>query len=92
MAILLGLLISAPGMASVVIIGLLLFLFTLPLLLKRHHVLLIVLWNSAFNVFFLPAQPHFWLLLSVPQFRDFLVEQHHGPAEFHQGPPNSRDP
>jgi hypothetical protein len=64
LAIVLGFLVSAPGMGSIVIIGLLLFLFLLPFLLKHHHLLLIVFWNSAFNVFFLPGQPHFWLLLA----------------------------
>jgi len=51
-------------MGSIVVIGLLIFLFSLPFLLKRHHLLLILFWNSAFNAFFLPAQPHFWLLLA----------------------------
>ncbi|HWD18432.1 MAG TPA: hypothetical protein VHB20_04070 [Verrucomicrobiae bacterium] len=68
LAILVGFLVSAPGMGTVVIIGLLLFLFSLPFLLKSHHFLLILFWNSAFNVFFLPAQPHFWLLLAALSF------------------------
>src|SRR5581483_6280157 len=68
LAILLGFLISAPGMGSIVVIGLLLFLFLLPVLLQHHHLLLILFWGSAFNVFFLPGQPRFWLLLAFLSF------------------------
>src|SRR5208283_2392133 len=40
----------------------------LPLFLRWHHVLLIVFWSSAFNAFFLPGRPHFWLLFAVLSF------------------------
>jgi hypothetical protein len=37
----------------------------LPLLLRSHHTMLIFFWNAAFEAFFLPGQPHFWLVLAV---------------------------
>jgi hypothetical protein len=65
LALLLGYLASSPDTFTFMAIGMLLFFMSLPLLLKWHHTLLIVFWNSAFSVFFLPGQPEFWLALSA---------------------------
>jgi hypothetical protein len=49
-------------------IGLLLVVLALPLLLKWHHFLLIVFWNSVFFAPFLPGQPNFWLVFAALSF------------------------
>lgn len=38
---------------------------SLPLLLRWHYPLLLFSWHAAFIVFFLPGQPHLWMLLAV---------------------------
>ena len=59
---------TEPDASTFATVGLVLFVLTLPLLIKFHHVWLIFFWNASFNVFFLPAQPHFWLLLAGMSF------------------------
>jgi hypothetical protein len=68
LALILGYLVSSPNTLSFSVIGMLLFFFALPLLLKWHHALLVVFWNSAFNVFFLPGAPDAWLPLAALSF------------------------
>ena len=41
--------------------GLLLLLLCLPILLRWHHLLLILSWNLPVTIFFLPAAPQIWL-------------------------------
>src|ERR1017187_1915224 len=43
----------------------LLFLLTLPLLLRWHHAWLIASWNMSVVLFFLPGGPSLWLLMSI---------------------------
>ena len=68
LALILGFLVSSPNTITFSVIGMLLFFLALPLFLRWHHVLLIVFWNTAFNAFFLPGQPHFWLLFAALSF------------------------
>jgi hypothetical protein len=68
LALLLGYLASSPDTFTFMAIGMILFFMSLPLLLKWHHTLLIVFWNSAFSVFFLPGQPDLWLAFSAFSF------------------------
>jgi hypothetical protein len=68
LALILGILASSPDELSFMLLGMLLFFLALPLFIKWHHALLIVVWNSAFNAFFLPGQPAFWLLFAVLSF------------------------
>jgi hypothetical protein len=65
LALVLGYLVATPDMASYVVVAMVLFVLSLPLLLKWHHALLIIFWNAAFNAFFLPGQPHFWLVIAA---------------------------
>jgi O-antigen ligase len=68
LALILGILASSPDELTFVLIGMLLFFLALPLFIKWHHALLILFWNSAFNAFFLPGQPTFWLVLAALSF------------------------
>jgi O-Antigen ligase len=45
--------------------GILLLILMLPLLLRWHHVLLIVTWNLGMTIFFLPGRPPLWLLMTA---------------------------
>jgi len=73
LALILGYLVSSPDGFTFAAIGLLLFFFSLPLLLKWHHVLMIVFWNSVFNFFFLPGHPDAWLLFGLLSFAISLL-------------------
>jgi hypothetical protein len=68
LALLLGFLAASPDELSFMLIGILLFCLSLPLLITWHHALLIIFWNSAFNAFFLPGQPFFWLVIAAMSF------------------------
>jgi hypothetical protein len=68
LALMLGFLSASPDELSFMLIGILLFLLALPLLITWHHALLIIFWNSAFNAFFLPGQPYFWLVIAALSF------------------------
>jgi hypothetical protein len=68
LALILGILASSPDELSFMLIGMLLFFLALPLFVTWHHTLLIFFWNSAFNAFFLPGQPTFWLLFAALSF------------------------
>jgi hypothetical protein len=68
LALLLGYLVSWPGMLPVELIGMLLLFLALPIFLQWHRVLLIVFWNSIFNAAFLPGQPDFWLFFAFVSF------------------------
>lgn len=90
LAIALGFLVSDPQEATFVVIGSLFFLFALPGILKWHHLLLILFWNSAFNIFFLPAQPHMWLLMAFISFGISLINNVMGEKAFISVPELSR--
>lgn len=68
LALLLGYLVVSPGSLTFAVVGMVLFFMALPLFLKWHHILLIVFWNSAFDVGLLPGQPQLWLLLAFLSF------------------------
>jgi hypothetical protein len=58
LALLLGYVLATPSdPASVVWIGLTLFLLSIPILLKWHHEALIITWNVSLVAFFLPGAP-----------------------------------
>src|SRR5215510_6832107 len=65
LALILGYLISTPyDFTSFTVVGLVLFFLVLPLLLRWHHVWLIVSWNMSVVLFFLPGRPLVWLPLA----------------------------
>src|SRR5580658_1304416 len=68
LALILGFLAASPDEITFMLIGMLLFFLTLPLFINWHHALLIILWNSAFDAFFLPGEPPFWLLFAGLSF------------------------
>jgi hypothetical protein len=68
LALVLGLLLATPDLVNLFLIGSVLFFLSLPFLIKWHHLVLIIFWNSAFNIFFLPGQPHFWLAFAAMSF------------------------
>ena len=58
LALFLGYLIASPnGLLGYAIIGLIMMVLVTPILLRWHHLLLILAWNSYLIVFFLPGQP-----------------------------------
>lgn len=64
LALILGFFLIAPeNLLTWMLVGLLIFVGLLPWMLKSHHKALIIGWNAFVNVFFLPGQPPFWLLL-----------------------------
>lgn len=65
LALVLGFLVSSPDPATFAMLAGILLLLALPLFFQWHHVLLILFWNSAFNAFFLPGAPDFWLLFAL---------------------------
>jgi hypothetical protein len=75
LAIFLGYLLATPlDLATFAVVGLVLFLLILPLLLKWHHVLLILWWNTNAVIFFLPGRPGLWLLLTWISFIIALLQ------------------
>jgi hypothetical protein len=68
LALILGLLVTSPGPTSYSVVGLVLFFFTIPLILQFNHFLLIALWNASFNAFFLPGSPSIWIPLAGMSF------------------------
>jgi O-antigen ligase len=68
LALILGYLVAMPGMASVAALGFVLCCLAAPLVIQWHHALLILAWNSAFILGFLPGQPPLWLVLAVVSF------------------------
>ncbi len=65
LAILLGYVLAQPGyFMSLAVIALTLGIMSLPLLMRWHHQLLILSWNAALIVPFLPGQPSWWMCLS----------------------------
>jgi hypothetical protein len=68
LAVVLGILSTSPDELTYMLVGLLMFFLALPLLIKWHHSLLVVLWNCAFVAFFLPGQPEFWMVLTALSF------------------------
>src|SRR6266404_4532506 len=65
-AIMLGYLLATPTDASsagtvLLILGILIF----PLLLKWHHPLLFLTWNTSAVAFFLPGSPEMWMLVTL---------------------------
>src|SRR6266496_858097 len=64
-AILVGYLLARPNdFRTLAFIGLLMGVLTMPLLMRWHHAFLILSWNAALVVPFLPGQTSWWMCLS----------------------------
>jgi hypothetical protein len=68
LALILGYLVATPDNASLAVLGFVLFFLALPLVIEWNHALLIVCWNSAFILGFLPGQPSLWLVVAALTF------------------------
>jgi hypothetical protein len=68
LALILGFLVATPDMASFAVLGFVLFCLAIPLVIQWHHTCLIVVWNSAFMLAFLPGEPRLWLVLAGLSF------------------------
>lgn len=68
LALLLGILVSTPGMLTFEVIAMILFFLSLPLLLRWHHTWMILFWNSAFCIGFLNSQPPIWPFFATASF------------------------
>jgi hypothetical protein len=86
LALVLGYLVATPDLASVAALGLVLFCLALPLIIQWHHALLIVCWNSAFMIGFMPGQPRLWLLLAGLAFGIAAVNHVTGLKSFLRAP------
>lgn len=66
LAALLGFLLAMPEeLPSLAIIAVVLIILTIPVLIQWHHLILIMSWNAALIVFFLPGQPNVWMLVTL---------------------------
>ena len=65
LALLVGYLLATPDMLSYFGVGVVVFVTLIPVLLRWHHAVLLVTWNMAVTVFFLPGQPSLWMLIAV---------------------------
>lgn len=66
LGLVLGLAVSNPlSKANIFIAFAVLAVLTSPIILRHHHAILVVCWNAALVVFFLPGQPMLWAVLAV---------------------------
>lgn len=64
-ALLLGVLLADPSRPqSLLMVGAVVLTISLPLVLRWHHPLTILLINAPLNAFFLPGQPELWVVLA----------------------------
>jgi hypothetical protein len=68
LALALGYLVATPDVASIALVGLVLFVLFLPLLIQWDHWLLIAFWNSAFIAAFLPGSVQVWMIFALLTF------------------------
>src|SRR5947209_20479871 len=69
LALLLGYMLATPtDPSSLAAVGLVVGVVSLPLVLKWHYESMLVSWNMAAVVFFLPGAPELWLVMSVISF------------------------
>lgn len=69
LAVVMGYLVSEPlDQMSLLGVGAVIMLLLSPLLIKYHHLTLIIVANAFINAFFLPGQPAMWMLLGGVSF------------------------
>jgi O-antigen ligase len=86
LALILGYLIATPDMASITVVGMVLFFLALPLLIQWNHGLLIFFWNSAFIAGFLPGQLQLWTIFAALTFGMGMVHLVMGHGRFLRAP------
>lgn len=66
LAVVVGYFLATPdAFDTMVLIGLVLSILSIPILLRWHHPMLVFSWNTGIIVFFLPGQPNLWMLLAL---------------------------
>ena len=64
LAAFIGLAVANPGTLSIAAVGLICVIIALPLIIRWHYLFLLLSWNAAVCVFFLPGRPALWMLMS----------------------------
>jgi hypothetical protein len=59
---------NAPSYSNFGMFGVLALILSIPILLRWHHLLLVLCWNLPLTIFFLKGQPHVWLPMVVMSF------------------------
>jgi len=76
LAIFVGYMVATPtDRSTFVVFGLILAVVTIPLLLRWHYPLLLLSWNMAAVIFFLPGRPELWLLMALASFLITVVQR-----------------
>lgn len=66
LAMLMGYLLTTPmDLVSVLGITTVMGLLLVPIFLRFHHFLLVLMWNAVIHMFFLPGQPRAWMVLTI---------------------------
>jgi hypothetical protein len=66
LAVILGYLLATPlEYSTFAVVGVVLFVLTIPMFLRWHHPWLIAAWNMSAIVFFLPGRPPLWIALTA---------------------------
>jgi hypothetical protein len=66
LAVYLGYLLALPlDRGSLMFLAAAILLPLIPILLRWHHVLLVLSWNMSVVLFFLPASPHLWMVMTA---------------------------
>ena len=65
-AVVIGYLLAEPlDSGSMAVVVLVLAILSIPLLMRWHHALLVISFNSVILPYFLPGRPNLWLVMSV---------------------------
>src|SRR5664280_952507 len=76
LAIILGYTLAGPfNYGFVGVVGACFFVLLLPILLKIHHPLLLLSWNTTMIIFFLPGNPGAWVPLAAFSFAVSIVRR-----------------
>jgi hypothetical protein len=86
LAVILGYFAATPNNASILMVGLLLFVLALPFLLRWNRWLLIFFWNSAFVMGFMPGDMPFWAVAAGLTFAIATIDHIMGHRNFLRAP------
>ena len=76
LAFFVGYLLTNPlDYSSFSIFGVLALILISPILLRWHHPLLVLSWNSGMYLFFLPGRPDFWLAMTMASLGILLLQR-----------------
>jgi O-Antigen ligase len=88
LAVLIGYLLADPlDSGSIAVIVLVLCVLSVPVVLRWHHPLLVLSWNSFGALFFCPGKPALWMVLTAVSFFVTLLNRAIGrPVRFFEAP------